>query len=463
MELRQELKLRQTLSQNMIQSTAILQMGQMELREYLEELCLENPVIDLEELSGEKERVEQETVREQDEIYRLEELASLDAQNRSYYEYEAEEERRFDPGMEIFTMEHALLEQIFTLSLSGEQERAIKYMILNLDEDGYLREDFSAICRELGISLEKGEEAWSFFRLLEPRGIGARNLPECLMMQLEQSGDAGSAVGKLAGRLIEECLEELAENRITATAKKLGCSISDILEAGALIRSFNPRPAAGFGDKRYERYLLPDVIIKKTEHGLQVCLADNGLFQLHINPYYVSLMKQAEFPEAQEYLKEKIRQAEWTCHCLEQRNATLLQLTAILLEEQPEFFEKGRIGLKPMTQKKMAERLGISESTVSRTVREKYLQCRFGVFPLQYFFSRSDVPEAIRERMRELIKQEDKRKPFSDRVLAERLMEEGMDISRRTVAKYREEMGIRDARGRKEFIGETERAGGKNG
>ena len=217
-------------------------------------------------------------------------------------------------------------------------------------------------------------------------------------------------------------------------------------------------------------------------------LSDETLPQIAINPYYLSLMKQKDTEtEAKDYIEGKIRQAEWVCQCIGQRNQTLSRLAEEILCVQGEFFAKGSGKLAPWTQKQAAKSLGVSEPTLSRTVREKYLQCRWGIFPLSYFFSRhmaaggfgmtdkgrmADREEAAdqeetavqaevvnrmetgkdpREAIRHLIKTENPRKPFSDRVLSEKLAEAGITLSRRTVAKYREEMGIRDASGRKCF------------
>lgn len=347
MELKQELKLKQTLSQKMIQSANILQMGQIELKEYIEEMALENPVVDLEEREPENGRLE-ENGELNEKIRRFEELASLDRQNQTYYQDEEEEAGRLEPGRSQDGLLESLLEQACMLHLTKREEKIFRYMIKNLDASGYLSVNFGELCAGLGIEETEGERIWKNFGRLEPCGIGARSLKECLLMQLS-------------------------------------------------------------------------------------------------------------------YLAEEI------------------------LCVQGEFFAKGSGKLAPWTQKQAAKSLGVSEPTLSRTVREKYLQCRWGIFPLSYFFSRhmaaggfgmtdkgrlADREEAAnqeetavqaevvnrmetgkdpREAIRHLIKTENPRKPFSDRVLSEKLAEAGITLSRRTVAKYREEMGIRDASGRKCF------------
>ncbi len=292
----------------------------------------------------------------------------------------------------------------------------------------------------------------------------------------------------LAARIISNHLDLLGKNQMKQLARACSCKLEEVLLAAARIRELNPKPGSGYGDESYDKYIVPDIIISQTEHGFEMQLSDETLPQIAINPYYLSLMKQKDTEtEAKDYIEGKIRQAEWVCQCIGQRNQTLSRLAEEILCVQGEFFAKGSGKLAPWTQKQAAKSLGVSEPTLSRTVREKYLQCRWGIFPLSYFFSRhmaaggfgmtdkgrlADREEAAnqeetavqaevvnrmetgkdpREAIRHLIKTENPRKPFSDRVLSEKLAEAGITLSRRTVAKYREEMGIRDASGRKCF------------
>lgn len=498
MELKQELKLKQTLSQKMIQSASILQMGQMELREYIEEVALENPVVDLEERDPENGRLEEngemiETIR------RLEELSSLDRQNQTYYQDEEEEAGRFEPGQSQDGLLESLLEQACVLHLSEKEEKIFRYMIKNLDASGYLGVDFGELCAGLGIEEAEGERIWKNFCRLEPRGIGARSLKECLLMQLSYLEEKEENNGKLrtellAAQIISNHLDLLGKNQMKQLARACSCKLEEVLLAAARIRELNPKPGSGYGDESYDKYIVPDIIITQTEHGFELQLSDETLPQISINPYYLSLMKQGDTEtEARDYIEGKIRQAEWVCQCIGQRNQTLMRLAEEILRVQGAFFLNGKGALVPWMQKKAAKSLGLSESTLSRTVREKYLQCRWGIFPLSYFFSRhtavmgcgmaenDKVPdregtaaqaEAVnreetaaqaeaanrmglggdpREAIRCLIKTENPKKPYSDRVLAEKLAEAGIVLSRRTVAKYREEMGIRDASGRKHF------------
>lgn len=480
MELKQELKLKQTLSQNMILSARILQMGQIELQEYLEDLAMENPVVDLEEVQQEKDKG-----NEDDELlHRLEELKNLDRQNSQYYQYEEEEAGRFEPaGDTAQTLEESLLEQLHCMKMAKDEFRIMEYMILNLNESGYLSCGFEELCRELNLSEEDGEQILLKLKKLEPRGIGARSLRECLLWQLEEC-DAPAPIIRLAELIIFGYLEELGKNRMELLAKKLKSRLADVLEARKLIQSLNPRPGSGYGSSRYQKYLVPDVMVVELDSGFEIVMNDGTFPRLGINSYYLSLMKSSESEEAVSYIRDKVKQAQWACRCVDQRNKTLFLLVQEIVRVQRSFFESGRKMLVPLTQKTVAGRLMLNESTISRAVREKYLQCRWGIFPLQFFFSRSseatdsstasfvdndagslqDGPEnqkadgsgamsaeAVKEQIRQIVAGENKRKPFSDRLLAEKLQEYGVHISRRTVAKYREAMGLADASGRKEF------------
>lgn len=477
MELQQELKLKQTLSQNMILSAQILQMGQLELKEYLENLALENPVVDLEEKRPEKEENNEDFIR------RLEELQSLDRQNRQYYQEEEEDAGRFEPGSSMEQdLEEALLEQLLVLKVTKEEDRILRYMIMNLDDSGYLTCDFKELCDKLGIGEAEGKRVLGILKTMEPKGVGARDLKECLLLQLED-GIAPERVVETARRIVEDYLEELGKNRMEQLAKKLKCRLEEVLAAARLIKGLNPRPGSAYSGGSYERYLVPDVLVIKAEDGYQILLNDETYPQLTVNPYYLSLMKSGVSEDAESYIKDKVRQAEWACRCVEQRNKTLYLLVQEILRVQQGFFDHGKEAMAALTQKSVAEKLELNESTISRAVREKYLQCRWGIFPLQYFFSRGkgseEAPggigsfvgtdsggnaagaseggqnagsaEAVKERLRRIIETESKKKPYSDRILAEKLEEYGIKISRRTVAKYREAMGIADASGRKVY------------
>ena len=316
MELKQELKLKQTLSQKMIQSANILQMGQIELKEYIEEMALENPVVDLEEREPENGRLE-ENGELNEKIHRLEELASLDRQNQTYYQDEEEEAGRLEPGRSQEGLLESLLEQACMLHLTKREEKIFRYMIKNLDASGYLSVNFGELCAGLGIEETEGERIWKNFGRLEPCGIGARSLKECLLMQLSYLAEDGGAVSDivqngtmrteiLAARIISNHLDLLGKNQMKQLARACSCKLEEVLLAAARIRELNPKPGSGYGDESYDKYIVPDIIISQTEHGFEMQLSDETLPQIAINPYYLSLMKQKDTEtEAKDYIEGK--------------------------------------------------------------------------------------------------------------------------------------------------------------
>ena len=304
MELKQELKLKQTLSQKMIQSANILQMGQIELKEYIEEMALENPVVDLEERELENGRLE-ENGELNEKIRRLEELASLDRQNQTYYQDEEEEAGRLEPGRSQDGLLESLLEQACMLHLTKREEKIFRYMIKNLDASGYLSVNFGELCAGLGIEETEGERIWKNFGRLEPCGIGARSLKECLLMQLSCLAEDGGAVIDivqngtmrteiLAAHIISNHLDLLGKNQMKQLARVCSCNLEEVLLAAARIRELNPKPGSGYGDESYDKYIVPDIIITQTEHGFEMQLSDETLPQIAINPYYLLLMKQKD-------------------------------------------------------------------------------------------------------------------------------------------------------------------------
>ena len=229
------------------------------------------------------------------------------------------------------------------------------------------------------------------------------------------------------------------------------------------IRNLNPRPGSHFSSREQLSYLIPDVTVVKFADRFEILLNESTYPTIEINDYYRKMSVQSDSAQVHDYLREKLRQAEWIRTCMEQRGRTIMNVTKTILAMQSEFFEKGPAYLKPLKQSEVAETIGIHESTVSRAVRQKYLQCSWGIYPMNYFFSRGISEEkgrsgksvsvqGVKSALTEIIKEENKKKPFSDRLLAEKLEEKGFAISRRTVAKYREALGIPDAGGRKVFL-----------
>ena len=460
MDLKLQVKQTQTLSQRMIQSAEILQMTSQELNTYINELALENPVIDI---------VEPPTAEEQREsIEQQEWLNSFNEEN--YYLYQRQnndDDYDFKSSWNINTddgetLQDYLWSPLITENFTDQETEIIKFMLECLDNKGYLEESIETIASYFGTDTEIVEDLLSDLQALDPSGVCARTLEECLKLQLERR----DMLTPVLESIIDNCLEMVAKNQIPAIARKLRLSPTETAGYCQIIKSLNPKPGVSFSSRDQLRYIIPDVTIVKFKDHFDILLNESMYPTIELNSYYRQMNQNPESSELKEYLGNKIRQAEWVKQCVTQRGKTLMQVSRAILEHQEEFFTFGPAHLNPLRLADIAQELDIHESTVSRAVSKKYLQCSWGVYPMNFFFSRSvAVQESssesgtqsvtaadIKRVLREIIEEENKKKPYSDRLLGEKLAERGISISRRTVAKYREEEGIADASGRKEYV-----------
>ena len=461
MDLKLQVKQTQTLSQRMIQSAEILQMTSQELNTYINELALENPVIDI---------VEPPTAEEQREsIEQQEWLNSFNEEN--YYLYQRQnndDDYDFKSSWNINTddgetLQDYLWSQLITENFTDQETEIIKFMLECLDNKGYLEESTETIASYFGTDTEIVEDLLSDLQALDPSGVCARTLEECLKLQLERR----DILTPVLESIIDNCLEMVAKNQIPAIARKLRLSPTETAGYCQIIKSLNPKPGVSFSSRDQLRYIIPDVTIVKFKDHFDILLNESMYPTIELNSYYRQMNQNPESSELKEYLGNKIRQAEWVKQCVTQRGKTLMQVSRAILEHQEEFFTFGPAHLNPLRLADIAQELDIHESTVSRAVSKKYLQCSWGVYPMNFFFSRSvAVQESsssesgtqsvtaadIKRVLREILEEENKKKPYSDRLLGEKLAERGISISRRTVAKYREEEGIADASGRKEYV-----------
>ena len=461
MDLKLQVKQTQTLSQRMIQSAEILQMTSQELNTYINELALENPVIDI---------VEPPTAEEQREsIEQQEWLNSFNEEN--YYLYQRQnndDDYDFKSSWNINTddgetLQDYLWSQLITENFTDQETEIIKFMLECLDNKGYLEESIETIASYFGTDTELVEDLLSDLQALDPSGVCARSLEECLKLQLERR----NMLTPVLESIIDNCLEMVAKNQIPAIARKLRLSPTETAGYCQIIKSLNPKPGVSFSSRDQLRYIIPDVTIVKFKDHFDILLNESMYPTIELNSYYRQMNQNPESSELKEYLGNKIRQAEWVKQCVTQRGKTLMQVSRAILEHQEEFFTFGPAHLNPLRLADIAQELDIHESTVSRAVSKKYLQCSWGVYPMNFFFSRSVAVQGsgssengaqsvtaadIKRVLREIIEEENKKKPYSDRLLGEKLAERGISISRRTVAKYREEEGIADASGRKEYV-----------
>lgn len=446
MELSLELKQTQKLSPQLIQSMAILQMGTQELQEYVEKTLMENPVLELE---SERRGDDRPELR-----HKVEWLMANDRQNRWYHQEEARNliELVADPSGE--TLYDYLRGQLNMERLPGRLGLAVDCVLTGLNESGYLEEstqELAARCRQPEEVVLRAEK---MVRALEPAGVGARTLSECLAIQLERKGETG-----LALTIVQDHLEDVARDRYAQISKATGATRQEIQEACRQIRALDPRPGGPYAPREAPGYIVPDLMVTELDGQLVVTPGDEFLPVLKVSSYYQTLMKDTEEREVREYLTDKVRQASWMVKSIEQRKSTLMSCARIIVARQEPFFRHGAGHLQPLTLADVAVEAGIHESTVSRAVKDKYIQCAQGAFPMSHFFSRalctdggdSVSPEKAKAAIRELINGEDKHRPLSDQKLCDLLAKQGLAISRRTVAKYRDEMGIPSTSGRKEF------------
>ena len=328
-----------------------------------------------------------------------------------------------------------------------------------IDEIGYLSVELASLREHIRqeITPAQMEEALRLVQTLEPTGVGARNLAECMIIQLINSPEDRS----LEIELISNHLEDIEMNRYPAIARKAKCSIDQINETMKIISRLDPRPGMQIG--RHETsYIVPDIIIEYDENKdiYTARLTDGTVPNLRINKFYTTMIKQGQIPaDAKEFLRNNMQSARWLLESIEQRKATLLRVVNYVIKSQKVFLDRGPLYLKPLPMIETADALGIHVGTVSRAVSGKYMQTPIGIFPLRYFFSQGTETSqgesvswgAVKAKLEEIINSEDKAHPFSDDELVEQLQKQGLTLARRTVAKYRNLMNIPPARRRKQF------------
>ncbi|WP_288678974.1 RNA polymerase factor sigma-54 [uncultured Clostridium sp.] len=455
LNLTQEQKL--IMTQQMQLSIKLLQMSTYDLREYIEKEFSENPVLeaqyeDTKEVSKEQDRLEYKEL--------LKYLESDNYGSQSYGEYDDEEISPFTFISKPESLTDYLEEQILELPIDEYMRSVCSYMVECLDQKGYLDIKKEELINELDCSEETFNRALIVIQNLEPAGIGARDLKECLEIQLERKGENDPIVKEI----IYNHLDDLADNKYQVIAKDLGITPKKAQDYGDLIKTLEPKPSRGFYTGDEVGFIIPDAEIRKIDGEFLILMNDGVLPMLSVNPLYKDILKDStNDKEATEYVKEKIEKAMFLIKSIEQRKSTLYKVLQKILEKQKDYFEKGEKYLKPMTLKEIAEKLEMHESTISRAIRDKYILTSMGTIKIKNLFVNSisnkekshgeeDVTVInIKKALEEVIKKEDKRKPLSDQAISEILKEKGMVISRRTVAKYREELGIKSSSKRKRF------------
>lgn len=414
----------------LLQRFQVLQLDQLQLQQYLEETALENPLIDLDALNSGPAPADYPA-----------ELPPLPLQRHSAENDEDPVEGVADRHAEPDLLSHVLSQ--IDYSFRGKQREHLRYLAGFLDEDGYLRPDFDVICREAPYSAGELSVALSALQKLDPPGIGASSLAECLMLQTDPED-------RLTRTLIHDHLNDIAFGDLSALPGLLGSRREEVDRSIRRIRKLSPRPGAIFAPPSDPVYIRPDIEVTRLEDGsLTAALTRETAYVLLPNENYLRLLESTQDPGLKSYIRNKLDELNQLRRSIETRNATMLRIAELILIYQKRFFRFGPAALEPFRMREAAELLGIHESTVSRAVCGKYLSCSQGTFPLKYFFVRS-LREGIstaeaREALRRLIQSEDHKKPYSDEALAGLLAGRGIPLSRRTVAKYRGLLAIPSA------------------
>ena len=346
--------------------------------------------------------------------------------------------------------------QIRFLPLSETDRQQLEYLALNINEVGYLQRSLEELAEVMGVTSEEVERYVYILQSLEPVGVGARSLSECLLLQMR----AKPVRDPLAEVIIENYLEMLAEKKWKLISKDLSVTMEEIQRVYDEIQTLEPRPGANFGGEP-TRYITPDVTVEEVEGELIVIVNDDFIPKLTFNRQYRALLSSNENSEATDFVKKKYQHLQWLMKSIHQRQLTLYRVTEAIVKHQRKFFEEGVKALRPLTLKQIAEELGIHESTVSRATTNKYAQTPKGTFELKYFFhtaiasttaEENSSSAYVKQLLKQIIEEEDKTKPLSDQKIVKLLEEkEGVSISRRAIAKYREELGIPSSSMRKRF------------
>lgn len=424
----------QILSPRMMQSLNILQMPSTELYEFLISEVEANPVISFDSID-------------------LAERKRRNTKHRySNYDNSGIAERYTDDGSSPAV---SLRLQMSMLNAPYEVERLGLFLIQMLDENGYLdRDEVYRVAEITSVSPKSLQDAIKLLQSLEPAGIGAFNLQECILLQLERKGLAGSDSWIVA----EKYLELLGKNQLPQIAKRSGIPLHRVINAQQLIRTLNPKPLMQEATVDEIEYITPDILILKAGKGFVVELNQLSADSITIDNTYAELLRETDSSSVREFLGENLKKAQWLRDSIRQRCETLMDCTTELLRYQRAFFEYGPNSLRPYSRREMAEQLGRSESTISRAFKDKYIECDWGMFPADYFFPKQTVaaqPEVtktgVESIIQSIIENEDRQHPLSDTAIAQELVEQGISVSRRTVTKYRDEMGIPSASRRKNF------------
>lgn len=475
MEMKHSLHLTQKpaliMTQRLQQALKLLQVPTLELQQILKQEIMQNPMLEEVDEVTESEDLAKEDSPEEKDNAEAEEPDDDDPVDWSEYMQDGVLDRAYVPASETSvdflekvpvtrtTLAESLIEQIHFLNLTPEDQKLAEFLIGSLDDRGWLATPLEDVAQGTGRSLEDCEKVLKVIQALEPVGVGARDLRECLLIQLEARGDQDTP----AWRLIHDQFDNLVNRRFPEIARQLKCTVEEVQVAADSIATLNPRPGLQVSAED-PKYVVPDLLVDRVDDEYVVMLNDRNVPRLRISSAYESVLREKKKPEknsdagkTREYIQGKLNSARWLIQTIEQRRRTMIKVMNCIIREQREFFDKGIAFLRPLTLQQVARQIDMHESTVSRVCSGKYVQTPRGVFELKFFFSSGLETEdgedvsarSAKDIIRTLIEEEDKKEPLSDQRIAEMLHEKGLRIARRTVAKYREQLNILPARFRR--------------
>ncbi len=480
LELRQQVKMKQQLrmTPQLQQAIKLLQLSRMELIEEVRQEMVENPVLeeipDVYDADAMGETGQEDKVDETAEVQADE--SDMDKVDWDEYmdKYSAPPPTNHYSGMrqrgdDFPTLEQTLstteslsenlLSELRLQGLDDEQEYIGALIIGNLDEAGRLTAQLEEIADDAGASVEAVEEVLQIIQGFEPIGIAARDLAECLLIQARHYHPEH----QLLRAMIEDHISDLERKSYSKIARVQGASKQEVIEAAKLLTEFEPRPAGGYSNDE-ARYITPDIYIRKMDGQWVATLNEDGLPKLRISRFYRNELAKkkanGEDDEVKDYIQDKMRGAMWLIRSIHQRQGTIVKVTESIIKFQKEFFEKGVEHLRPLVLREVADDIEMHESTDSRVTNSKYVHTPRGVYELKFFFNSSIskqggkdlASEAVKAKIRSIIADENPKKPLSDSKIVDALKEEQIDIARRTVAKYREMMGILSSSKRKRIF-----------
>jgi RNA polymerase sigma-54 factor len=472
MQQTQSLALQQVLSPQLQQSLLILQTPLLELRNLVQQEMETNPVLEeLPEEARADERGEADGSADDNFDNEFQKLASLDEEWRDYMAQsasyssdgsrssrEAQEKRQFlfDSIPVQDTLQQNLIGQLNQSVLSASDRKAAELVIGNIDDNGFLQSTPEEMALNSGIPREDFEKMLALIQSFYPPGVGARDLRECLLIQLQRQEKENT----LEYKIVSEHMEDLGRRRFPEIARRMGVSVEDVQKAAGNIARLNPRPGQVFAAAP-QNYVLPDVIVEKVDGEYQITLNNEQIPHLRISNLYKDIIASGntQSGEVKDYIRDKIRSGKFLIRSIHQRQQTIFNIAQQIVSRQREFLEHGPSHLKPMIMREVADAVGVHETTVSRAVSGKYMATPQGVFEMKYFFtsgyetatgeSLSNI--SVKGAILDLVKHENGSAPLSDHEMVEILGERGIPIARRTVAKYRDELNILPSHMRRKY------------